>query len=270
MKTLRAILSMFVALVFAGCFQSAAGVKLKPDGSGTIDIVQSMSSEGLAQMNALGSLGGPDKKGKKPSPVDIDEPKLKAKAASLGKGVKFVSAKKLNAAGREGYVATYSFENIADVKLSFSDVTGGNTKPKTKTGGAAKSSPMTFQFTKGATSELVILQEKAKPDSTPKKPEPENPDDDKMLPLMIEMVKDMRVSVVLDVQGTILSTDATHRHGSRITLFDVEFGKLAADKTKLKTVMRLADSSEAEAQAYLKNTPGVMIEPKESVRVTFK
>jgi hypothetical protein len=256
MKYIPAILAILGMQFLTGCFQSAIGLHVKPDGSGTVDQVFSMSAEALAQAKQMQGGGG-DVAQK--LPTEIDEAKLKAAAAKLGEGVTFVSAKKLTLPGREGFVATYAFTDVTKLNLTLGPDMGD------KAGGGApggeKEEPVTFAFTKGSPSELVI--------NTPvkKKPEDKKEQDDAM---MAQMFKDMRVSFVVDVQGTIVKTNAVNREGNRITLMDVEFGKVLADPAKFKAMTKLGDPTTPEAKALLKTIPGVKIETENPVRISFQ
>ena len=264
MKYIPTILAALGMQFLTGCFQSAVGLHVKPDGSGTFDQVFSMSAEALAQAKQMQGAGGsaaPEK-----LPTEVDEAKLKAAAAKLGEGVTFVSAKKLTLPGREGFVATYAFTDVTKLKLTLGpdmgDQAGGGAP------GGEKEEPVTFAFTKGSPSELVI--------NTPvkKKPEGKKEQDDamaeQMMPMMAQMFKDMRLSFIVDVQGTIVKTNAVNREGNRVTLMDVEFGKVLADPAKFKAMTKLGDPTTPEAKALLKTIPGVKIETENPVRISFK
>jgi hypothetical protein len=265
MKYIASILAILTSLFLTACFQAASAVRIKPDGSGNIDLVFSMSAETLAQMNQM-QAGAPGGAANKP-PTEIDEARLKERAAKLGEGVSFVSAKKLNLPGREGYVATYAFNDITKVKLTLSPDMGeqaGGAGP-----GKPNEEPVTFQFTKGSPAELVITTPVNKQEAGAKQAE-----DDKMaeqmMPMMAQMFKDMRVSMVVDVQGTIVKTNATQHAGSRVVLMDVEFGKVLADPAKFKALTKIQDPTTPEAKALLKTIPGVTVETENPVRISFK
>jgi hypothetical protein len=244
-----------------------------------------MTTEAIAQSKQMmGSFGGAPGA---PAPVaklptDIDEAKLKAEAEKLGEGVTFVSVKKLDVKGREGYVATYAFTDISKVKVTV----GKQAKSVSEDGSSAVSfgpksfgdqaQPFTFKFTKGNPSEMIIISpEKGKESETAASaPGGENSErnevPDQMLPMLAPILKDMRISFVVDVEGKIVKTNATARQGSRLTLMDIEFGKLIADPAKFKELSKEKDPNSAKAKALLKSVPGITVETENPVRVTFK
>lgn len=266
MKQITILLTLFTMQFLTGCFQSAVGLHIKPDGSGTLDQVFSMSAEALAQAKQMqggsGGEGAPSQK----LPTEIDEAKLKAAAAKLGEGVTFVSAKKLALPSREGFVATYAFTDITKLKVTSGPDMGeqaGGGMP-----GGEKEEPVTFEFTKGSPCELIIhtpVKKKAEA-----KEQPNDAMAEQMMPMMAQMFKDMRVSFVVDVQGTIVKTNAANREDNRVTLMDVEFGKVLADPAKFKAMAKLGDPTTPEAKALLKTIPGVKVETENPVRISFK
>src|SRR3954447_6374417 len=100
MKALCLLFAAFVALFgLTGCLQMEQVVKLKADGSGTIEETVVLSKAGLAAMEqmvgALGPATGKKKEGASAMPDLYDEAKIKAAAAKMGDGVTFVSAERI-------------------------------------------------------------------------------------------------------------------------------------------------------------------------------
>ena len=142
MKMLRLLVAALLFTIgLSGCLQIEKVVKLKPDGSGTIEETVVMSKASIAQMEQMasgfGALGDKkaDKKTTKPAAgfEVMDEKKLKAAAAGMGEGVTFVSAKKIDNETGSGFTAVYAFADISKVKL---DQNPGDSLP---TSGAMKS-----------------------------------------------------------------------------------------------------------------------------------
>ena len=86
--------------------------------------------------------------------------------------------------------------------------------------------------------------------------------------MMQQMMKGMKISVFVNIEGTITETDAAHRDGSRITLAVVPFDEVLKDPKKMKA-MDKADGWN-DALKVLKEIPGVVVEPKETVTVKIK
>jgi hypothetical protein len=263
MKYFTFLLSVLATPFLTGCFQTAVAVRLKSDGSGTIERVLTMSSTAVAQMKQMQSSAGGDST---PPPTEINEARLKADAEKFGEGVTFVSAKKLAIPQREGFVATYAFKDISLVKVSLNENIGGggdNMQPQ------KKEEPITFQFKKGSPAELTVITPSGAKNEETKQSGDDNMNDQAMQ-MMKEIFKDMRISVVVDVQGTILKTNATYHQGQRVTLMDMEFVKLMADTSKFKALAAIKDPNSPEAKALLKTIPGVKMELENPVRISFK
>ena len=254
MKTLTTLLAVLAMQLLTGCFQASVTVHVKPDGSGTVDQTITMSDATIEQFKAMAGGGKPGQKG----PHEIDEAKLKEQAAKMGEGVTFVSAKPIKADGKQGFTATFAFADISKVQVaqtpSMGDAGGGK-------------EDIGFQFAKGSPSTLTIKMPPAKKNEAGGAPDQEN---DQMMTMMKEMLKDMRISFAVDVQGAIQQTNASHRDGQKITLLDMEFAKVMADPAKFKAFTKVKDPNTAEAKALLKTIPGVKIETENPVTIRFQ
>jgi hypothetical protein len=271
MKLLSRLLMLLPALFFAGCLQIDALVKVKPDGSGTIEQKVMMGGPAVAQMKSMAAFGG-DAAAK--GTELYDEAKLKEKAAEMGEGVTFVSGKKETGAdGSEGFTATYAFTDINKLKLKASPGDFGPSSGALKMKSKSDEPPVTFQFTKGKPAELTIVNPRAQPDKAKKpnaEPKPEDAMQDAMLPMLQQMLKDMRMNVVVEVAGKISETNAQWRDGSRVTLMDMEMNKILADPVKFKAMTKIKDPSSAEGKALIASVPGIRVETAEMVKIKFQ
>ena len=271
------LLRLLPALLLTGCLQFDAVVKVKPDGSGTVEEKVMMGGAMVSQMKAMTQAFGGDKAGGAKSPDLYDEAKAKAQAAKMGEGVTFVSGKKLTTPdGSEGFTATYAFADINKLKLSTSpgDLAPGGAGGGMSFKGKGGEAPVVFQFTKGKTAELLVKPPQPKPDASTKAkkdaPSPEDAMQEAMLPMMQQMLKDMHMTVVIEVQGNIVETNAQWRDASRITLMDLDFNKVLADPAKLKALTKIKDPNSSDAKALLKTVPGVKVETAETVKIKFQ
>jgi hypothetical protein len=138
---------------------------------------------------------------------------------------------------------------------------------------SSKEPPLRFQFTKGKPATLTIINPRAKAD--PASPgdaakQPEDPMQDAMLPMMQQMLKDMRMQVGVEVAGRIVETNAQWSEGSRVTLMDVEMNRILADPAKFKAMSKFKDPSTAEAKALIASVPGIKVETADTVTVKFQ
>lgn len=286
MHSLRFLVLALVAVFgITGCIQVDKVVKLKPDGSGTIEETVVMSKEMVAQMKQMtegfSGLGG-EKPAGGAAPQGfhlMDEKKLREAAGKMGEGVTFVSAKPVMKPSGEGFVATYAFADINKLKLS-QDL--GDSMPQGGPGGPdgaggpgapkpAPSDPVTFQFTKGAPASLTITSPQPKqPAEMPKRPaQPEGSEDMAMM-MMQQMFKDMKMSLAIEFVGRITQTNATNVSGSRVTLAEMDFNKVLANPEKFKALTKAQPKSLDEAKVLLKGVDGIKMETQPKVTVKFQ
>lgn len=126
MSPLRTLALIIVAILgVSGCIQVEKLVKLKADGSGTVEETVVMSKEVVAQMKqmsgGLGALGGGEKPAGEAHPQGfklLDEKKLKEATTKMGEGVTFVSATPVTTPKGEGYTAIYAFTDITKLRVN--------------------------------------------------------------------------------------------------------------------------------------------------------
>ena len=300
--TLRSLCGILAATLLSGCFQVETVVSVKPDGSGTVTESVMMPKSMLEQMKqmtegfakGLGEAAkAADPNAKVPADATasaskgfdlMDEKKLKEQASKMGSGVTFVSAKKVTNDKGEGYVATYAFTDINQLRIDQSPSDNmPDAGPMGGPGGSGgdeakreeKSEPITFQFKKGKVAELIVKNPSPQTDpaakSSEKKPEDSAPGGEEMaMMVMQQMFKDMRMSLKLEIADGIAETNASHVEGNVVTLIDMPFGKLLADPANMKKLEAMKDASPADAAAAFKDIAGLKIETKEEVTVKVK
>lgn len=272
MKVFRLIFAALVAMFgLTGCLQMEQVVKLKPDGSGTVEETVVLSKAALATMEQMISgigAGTADKKkdGATTVPDLYDEAKLKAAAAKMGEGVTFVSAKRIDNEQGKGFTAIYAFSDINKLRL---DQNPGEALPDTGSPKpAAKKEPVTFHFEKGSPSQLTL-----KMPAPEFKPQPKNQAEgmeEMAMQMMKQMFKDMHIALAVEVDGTISETNAAYRDGSRVTLMDMDFNKVIADPEKFKALAKANPQSLQEAKTLIKGLDGVKIETAPEVTIKFQ
>ena len=270
-RLLSSLVCSFTALCLGGCLQIEKTVKLKTDGSGTIEETVVMSKAMVEQMKAMGTqfsqgFGAKNEPAKKPKEFSLlDEGKLKKEAAAMGAGVTFVGAKKVTTDTGEGYTATFAFTDINNLKIdqnpsSSAPKMGTDTKPE-------KHEIIGFQFTKGSPAELVITMPAQKFDRKDKPDKKSNPAATQMA---MQFFKDMKISIGIEVQGAITETNASYHDGSRVTLMEMDFNKLLADPKKFEEFSAMDAQTLEEAKKLLKQVPGVKVETNPQVRIKFQ
>lgn len=274
MRYVKMALLALVASVAVGCISIDSVIRIKADGSGTME--QTMLVNGSA-MGMMGMMGGGDAKAApKIDPATIfSKEKLQAQAAELGEGVTFVSSEPVTQGEMKGVRAVYAFKDFNTLKVSTAlpDMDQASTKV------SGKGEPLPLKFTRGAGSSMLTMNmldqlaeanAKRKPEADKKaEATPELPKE--MLAMLAPMFKDMRVAIAVEPVGTLVRTNATHVQGKRVTLFDVAFGELFTDPAGLDKMEKLGNNpSLAEVQAALKGMKGIRINEVETLEIEFR
>lgn len=301
---------LIIITLFAltGCIQVDTLIKVKPDGSGVIEETFLMNKAFVQQMKAMmeemakqmgqqmepqadqqtseGKKEGEPRQEKesqkKPESFDIfNEKELKDRATKLGEGVTYLSGSKIVTDDYEGYKAIYAFNDIQKIRINQNPGEKVPSGPQQE-GPDAKSKKeyITFIYTKGKPSELLIKLPSEKPEKTKKKspdvPEDQTsaPIDDQQAEAMMAQMKGifegMKIAVAVEVEGKILETNATYREGSRITLMELDFGKLIEKAEDFKKFSLAQPETLEETKQFMKDIPGIKVELNEEIKITFQ
>jgi hypothetical protein len=259
MRYLRPIALVTFTFALAGCINSGTLLKVKPDGSGTIEQTLLMNMSLLKGMLASAGASG---QAKPSSP--FSEEQLKQSAARLGKGVRYVSSTPMAQGGFEGAKAIYAFDDIRQISIEQDPNVGGSSgqalpmQPKT-------SNPVRFALARQGESSVltVTFDEKAVSGNVaPTTPAaPENVDA-ATLQMMKSIFQGFKIAIDLEVVGKIVKTNADYVSGSRITLLEIDMASLLEDEAKLRALQPKVASggvSIAELKPLLKDVKGVKI-----------
>jgi len=278
MKVLGRIAAVVTCVVFlGGCFQVETTVRVNTDGSGTVEERMLMSDMVISQIDEMAkAFAGPEGKSEPFSLHDVKA--LRKRADEMGAGVKFVSSKAVSGDGYTGYRAIYSFRDINKLMLSQE----GPKKPGEEAGapGKAGGKPFLFRFTPGKEARLLIIPPQN--ERTEQKAEPQagsqpaavgqegkpalTPEQEREA---AEMLKGMRFSLAIEVNGKVMASNATYREGGRITVFEFDLGKMGADPEKLLLLKKVDPNNFAEARELMKAFPGIKVDINDRLEVTF-
>jgi hypothetical protein len=258
MRMMRIVAVLAVSVCLTGCINSGTLIKVKPDGSGTIDQTILMNVATLK-----GMMAGLDPKGEMKEKTPFSDAQLKEAAARLGKGVRFVSSTPMSQGGFEGVKAIYAFDDINQVRVDQDPNVSGSSGNQMSS--ANNSNPVTFKHARqGGNSVLTIaFNENAKAGQAPPagaQTAPENVD-----PAMLQMMKSMfqgfKVAIDVEVEGKIVKTNADYVNGSRVTLLEIDMASLLEDEAKLRAIQPKLKpgASIADVKPYLKDVKGVKI-----------
>jgi len=295
MRQLAIFCAIMVCLFLSGCIQNDTVIHIKPDGSGTIEetvalsnaLVESLQNmakgftEGVADANADADIK--DKADTKanaevPDPFQTMMKDARSRETQYGPDVKFVSATPVKTETMSGYKAIYAFKDINTLRI--------NQNPKSKTGMPADSNDesqkkkeeeiIRFKFVKGLVSTLTVTMpektkdDKAADDVKQDKPQEKTEADPNSAEMMKAFFKDMSMKLVLDIDGTIVDTNATYRDKSQLTLFDIHFGKIIENEKAFEKVNAVQPKTIEEMKELIKGIEGLKIEMENPVVVSFK
>jgi hypothetical protein len=280
---MRALTVLLAALTLTACLNSTTVVKVKPDGSGTVEQTTLVNTAALK-----GMMPGAEKQGGGPV---INREELERTAARMGKGVRLLSAEKATGdPGFEGTKAIFAFDDINQIQISqdpnihptAQSPRGGDPGMSGSTSGRLSTEPtaddpVKFKFTRGATSSTLTINYIDKPPSGSVQPNPAGGGDmpDLTNPMIMNMLKTMfqgfKINIGLEVIGNIVKTNAEYVSGPRITLLEMDIAELLSDEAKLKALQgKLGpDASLSAVKPYLKDIKGIKIDGP-SISVEFR
>lgn len=255
-------------LMLSGCLDVSTVVRVRPDGSGTVTERMLMSREAFSEMKPVGG-----KDDNVPDKVQLEK-----KSLEMGEGVTFVDVHHVETKSHEGYESVYAFRDINLLRISRNPDTQA---PSDSSSSAAASviknrQYVTFAFTRGDPSKLRILMDREPEQKTqqasPAAAQSSAPAQQKMIAnFMKQFFKGMRIRLAVVVDGTLVSTNAAHRTGKRITLVDVDFDRLIAHPKQFAAFNAAGSgSSTKQMQRIMKNIAGIRVESRNEVDVVIK
>ena len=245
---------------------------------GTIEETVMMSNEVINMFKQFASSFSEDSSKTEDFEMFKEEDARK-RASDYGEGVEYVSGEHVNSDTQEGFKAIYSFKDLnllkinqnPNSKLSMDELKGEGIDQDTVD---VKEEYVNFQFIKGSPSEIIVhfSQPKEKKDN---KFDNEESESDTASQNMAEMgqlkqiLKDLKMTLSLELNGKIEETNATYVDNSKITLFEIDFGKLIDDPEKFKEFTKIHPNSLDELKEIVKGIPGIKIEMSEPMMVKF-
>jgi hypothetical protein len=272
MRVLRLLAVLASTFALTACLNSTTLVKVKPDGSGTVEQTTLMNMAALKGMmgGASGQMNGPM----------MNKADLERTASRMGEGVRLVSMEPIKGdAGFEGVKAIFSFDDINKIQVSQGpSMSGGTGGAAPRTAEPTSDDPVRFKLTRtGGTSTLSInfvdRPGTAKIENVPNPPPGDMPDLSN--PMIMNMIKTMfagfKINIGLEVVGSIVKTNAEYVAGPRITLLEMDVAALLADEAKFKALQGKIgpDASLSEVKPYLKDIKGIKIDGP-SITVEFR
>jgi len=270
---------VLAVLGLSGCVSSNTVIKLKPDGSGTVEVTNGMGAETIAQLKAMLAEAQKEMGGGNQPPKDTEffkEDEAKAKAAEMGEGVTFVSAEKVKTDAMEGLKATYAFTDINKLKLSQRPSKPKGPGPDAPANPNEPKEELAFKLAKlpNGNAQLTVTFPKQDPakkkekEGAGEKP-PEQEPDPQELEQMKMIFKGMKIGVAVEVQDKLVKTNSAHVDGNKVTLFEMDFAALVDDAAALKSFAKKQPDTLEETKALLKDLKGFKVNLENEVTIEF-
>lgn len=259
-----AVLAIVTAIVVSGCLQYETLISVNRDGSGSLTQTFLMNREVLAMLEGMSTESS--KNGEEFSLLDVEE--LEDQAEAMGPGVRFVSAEPVETDWGEGYVAVFDFDDISALRVNQNP---GEKMPET--GGPVEETNeenLTFEFAGGVPATLTVRFPAENEDETPGEPAGESMDTEGMEEMMRQFYAGMRIMIAVEVDGRVVSTNATYQDGNRVTLLDLNFDAILKDPDASQRLMKNQAESVSDLQALADTVPGVKIETTDPVQIRFR
>jgi len=265
------ILPFLAAFLLAGCLETTTLVRVDKNGGGTIEERVVISDSFMQILNSMSENAQTETQ----EAQTLDEEELEARAARMGEGVSLQSTEKLTTEKGKGFMAVFQFQDINKVRINQNPGENVPTTAQALGGQEVEQEYIQFRFTKGSPNTLVILAPKLQPKEKTeaegeKKASEQEEDSTVMMDMLRQIYQDMRIGMAVEVQGTIVDSNAAYREGSRITLMEVNFGTLLQDEETFKRLVTADPQSLEETKALIKNSPGMKVDLQEEIRVRFK
>lgn len=256
-------------LLTAGCLQGQRVIKVNANGSGTIVDTVTLGEQARGMLEGMASMESATPAEKKAK----TEAKLKDRAAAMGPGVSLVSFEPSVKAGPERI--SYAFTDVSKIKIDSSpDPSENDSKSEPK-------QPLTFRLEKKAgTSVLTVSGAGPKPGAGKPDAGKASSADSKeaaeaaakmqagAMAMMKTMLKGLRMTTLVEVNGKLVKTSSPWAQGSRVTLMDVDFDQLVADEASFKKLNELGDPQSLDPAA-LKGLKGIKMQSTPETTIEF-
>jgi hypothetical protein len=304
MRIVRLLPALALLTLLSGCASQTTVVKLKPDGSGTLEITQTLSPKmvqvmhKMAEATARAAEGSPDRanleaawqeKGLKVDTTGPGRPtatmemfsegQIKDWPKHMGAGVTFVRVDRTTDARTESVKAVFSFKDINTLRLpevplpAFSGKGGEFDKGMTIDPKMLKET-VSFQLERPGETQVLtaIFPQPPAARAGPTMPKEMIEPFRKGIMPFAENLAGMRLALRVEVPGKVVKTDAVAREDNRVTLYDLKLDGLAEalkDDAKLGQFVGGQTASIEMIKQMLKGGEGVQINAGPRATIEF-
>jgi len=268
MQTLKKIFMVFIAVTFlTGCFKVETTVKINKDGSGKIFQTVMMSKTFVEMISEFADSFGDSSETEEFSLFDEEE--FIESAKEFGGGVQYVGGEYISEEGWEGFRAEYTFDDLNKIRLEPEPDDKVSIGTEQQDVDQEDSDYYFFKFVKGDVAEVIIDRPEIEKDIDDEETEVEG-NNDEFNEVFLKMMEGMRIDIVLEFEGEIVETNATHVEGSRVTLLAMDFGEIVKNKETLEMLKKSQPDEIEDLEKFVEKIPGMKLELKKPVSVKFK
>lgn len=246
----------------AGCLQQSQVIKLRPDGSGTLEVTATVTRK-MADMMGAPTKSTPQSVGQQQKLED----EIRLSASRYGE-VTLLSTEMIDTAEHAGVRAIYGFNDITRVKLR-----GTPDPPIPQLGGPKSQEPadsVSFRFAtrRDGTKVLTVVS----PDGSPNKHKdrPTKKADNRDVAEMKEIFSGMKFAGWIEIEGTVVKTNSPHREGGKVILYEFDFDQILTDPEGFNKLVEANPGSLQEAKGSLANIKGVKLTFEPEIVIEFK
>jgi hypothetical protein len=233
-------------------------LKVKADGSGTLDHRMVYSARALSQLRSFGGRAGG------PQAVDpLSEAQARTLAAAIGPGVSYVSSTPISIAAGQGREATYAFSDVTQLRISTQPAAPPGmsiSTPAFKT----DAETVTFSLTHDPNGNAILHIHVPEPnflDALGAKGAASQ------IPMIKGLLGGAHVLLMVEPDGAIVRTSSPYVEGPRVTLLEVDLDEVLKDEALIAKLK--AATTQDEAKAAVRAAAGVKINLDREITVEF-
>jgi hypothetical protein len=259
MPCFRLAALLLTAAMCGGCFQMATVMKLKGDGSGTIEHRMLFTRQALAQLKQFAALGGG---GQGIDPTS--EQQARELAAALGPGVTYISSSPVSTSAGEGRDSVYAFADVSQLRVATQPAAPGGAS--IQAGGLSTAGDtLTFSLTRDPNGNAVLHINV--PDSSLVSALSTNAAPPQQMAMIRSLLAGARLSLGVEPDGALVRTNSSYVEGTRVTLLEVDLDQVLRDETLIARLQ--AAKTPDDLKAAVKDVPGLKLTLEKEITVEF-
>jgi hypothetical protein len=259
MASWRLAALLTIGATCGGCFKMATVMKVKGDGSGTIEHRMLFTRQALAQLKQFAALGGG-----RQSIDPTSEQQAQEMATALGPGVTYISSQPVSTPVGEGRDAVYAFTDVSQLHVSTQPPPPGGTS--IQAGGLSTTGDtLTFSFTREPAGNAVLHINV--PDSSLVNTLSSNAAAPQQMAMIRSLLAGAHVLLGVEPDGALVRTNSAFVEGPRVTLLEVDLDQVLRDEALIARLQ--AAKTPDDLRAAVKDVPGLKLTLEKEITVEF-